>query len=101
MTEMLGSGSTTNSYADFEAAGCLMVVGSDTDSNHPVIAARLRRAVEERGVSLIVVNPRETGLCGLADVWLRPRAGTDVALFNGLAWIALHEGWWDEPFVRA
>jgi formate dehydrogenase alpha subunit len=100
MTEMLGSGSTTNSYADFEKAGCLMVVGSDTDSNHPVIAARIRRAIEQRGSSLIVVNPREIGLCGLADLWLRPRAGTDVSLFNGLAWIALHEGWWDQQFVH-
>jgi predicted molibdopterin-dependent oxidoreductase YjgC len=35
----------------------------------------------------------------LADVWLRPRAGTDVALFNGLAWIALKEGLWDQGFV--
>ncbi|MFN0071148.1 MAG: formate dehydrogenase subunit alpha [Chloroflexota bacterium] len=100
LTEMFGSGSTTNSYADFEAAGCLMVVGSDTDSNHPVIAARLRRAVEENGARLIVVNPRRIALCDLADTWLRPRSGTDVALFNGLARIVLDEGLWDRSFVQ-
>jgi formate dehydrogenase alpha subunit len=100
MSEMLGGGSTTNSYADYERAGCLMVVGSDTDSNHPVIAARLRKAVEDRGTKLIVVNPRRTKLCDIADLWLRPKPGTDVALFNGLSWIALEEGLWDREFVK-
>ncbi|HZU06063.1 MAG TPA: formate dehydrogenase subunit alpha [Chloroflexota bacterium] len=99
MMEMLGSGSATNSYADFEQAGCLMVVGADPDSNHPVIAARLRTGIE-RGARLVVVNPKYIRLCDLADVWLCPRPGTDVALFNGLAWIALQEGLWDEAFVR-
>lgn len=100
MAEMLGSGSTTNSYADFDTAGCLMVVGSDTDTNHPVIAARLRRAVEERGARLIVVNPRCIALCDLAEIWLRPRPGSDVALFNGLAHIIVHEELLDRDFVR-
>lgn len=99
MLEMLGSGSTTNSYTDFEQAGCLLIAGSDTDVNHPVIAARIRKGVAENGVRLIVVNPRRIRLCEIADVWLRPKPGTDVALFNGLARIALDEGLWDEAFV--
>ena len=100
MLEMLGSSATSNSYADFEQAGCLLVAGSDTDANHPVIAARVRKAVAEHGTALIVVNPRRIGLCDIADIWLRPRPGTDVALFNGMARIALDEGLWDEDFVR-
>jgi formate dehydrogenase (NADP+) alpha subunit len=100
MTEMLGGGSTTNSYADFERAGCIMVVGSDTDANHPVIAARIRKAVEENGTTLIIVNPRRTRLCDIADLWLRPKPGTDVALFNGLARIALDEELWNREFVE-
>jgi formate dehydrogenase alpha subunit len=100
MLEMLGSSATSNSYADYEEAGCLMVVGSDPDTNHPVIAARVRQGVERGGASLIVVNPKRIRLCDLADLWLRPRSGTDVALFNGLAWIALDEGLWDREFVR-
>ncbi len=99
MTEMLGLSATSNSYADYERAGCLMVVGSDTDANHPVIAARVREGVE-RGARLIVVNPKRIRLCDQADLWLRPLPGTDVALFNGLAWIGLEEGLWDEAFVR-
>ncbi|HEY8475682.1 MAG TPA: formate dehydrogenase subunit alpha [Chloroflexota bacterium] len=99
MLASVGSGATSNSYVDYEEAGCLMVVGSDTTSNHPVVAARLRKAVK-RGARLVVVNPRRIDLCYYADLWLRQRPGTDVALFNGLAHIILKEGWWDREFVE-
>ncbi len=101
MLTQLGSGATSNSYIDYEEAGCLMVVGSDTTSNHPVVAARLRNAVVKNGAKLIVVNPRRIDLCDYADIWLRNLPGTDVALFNGLANIILTQGLWDREFVEA
>jgi predicted molibdopterin-dependent oxidoreductase YjgC len=99
MMTALGSGATSNSYVDFEQAGCLVVVGADPNSNHPVVAARIQRAVAERGVKLIVINPRRVDLCDYADLWLRPRPGTDVALLNGLAKVILDEGLLDREFV--
>jgi formate dehydrogenase alpha subunit len=99
MLQSLGSGATSNSYVDYENAGCLMVVGSDSSSNHPVITVRFRRAVK-RGAVLIVVNPRWTELNYYADIWLRQRPGTDVALFNGLAYVLLDEGLADMEFIR-
>jgi formate dehydrogenase alpha subunit len=98
MLQSLGSGATSNSYADYENAGCLMVVGSDSSSNHPVITVRFRRAVK-RGAVLIVVNPKWTELNYYADIWLRQKPGTDVALFNGLAYILLDEGLADRQFI--
>jgi len=99
MMTALGSGATSNSYVDFEQAGCLIVVGADPNSNHPVVAARIQRAVADRGVKLIVINPRRVDLCDYADLWLRPRPGTDVALLNGLAKVILDEGLLDRDFV--
>ena len=99
MLQSLGSGATSNSYVDYENAGCLMVVGSDSSSNHPVITVRFRRAVK-RGAVLIVVNPKWTELNYYADIWLRQRPGTDVALFNGLAYVLLDEGLADMDFIR-
>jgi predicted molibdopterin-dependent oxidoreductase YjgC len=100
MLRQLGSGATSNSYEDYDNAGCLMVVGTDTSSNHPVIASRLRRAIDERGTKLIVVNPKRIDLCDKADYFLRPNPGTDVALFNGLAKVVIDEGLLDFEFVR-
>ena len=100
MLTSLGSGATSNSYIDYEEADCLVIVGSDTNSNHPVAASRMRRAVVERGAKLIVINPRRIEMCDFAELWLRPRPGTDVALFNAMASVILEEGLGDEAFVR-
>src|SRR6266571_1785867 len=90
MLVSMGSGATSNSYVDYEEAGCVMVVGADASANHPVIAIRFRRAVS-RGARLIVVNPKRVDLCDQADLWLQPRPGTDVALFNAMARVILEE----------
>lgn len=100
MLTALGSGATSNSYVDYEEAGCLVVVGSDATSNHPVAASRMRRAIIERGAKLIVINPRRIDMCDFADIWLRPRPGTDVALLNAMAKVILDEGLADTSFVE-
>ena len=99
MLASMGSGATSNSYQDYEEAGCLLVVGADASANHPVIAVRFRRAVS-RGARLIVVNPKRVELCDQADLWLQHRPGTDVTLFNAMARVILDEGLADEKFVR-
>ena len=100
MLTALGSGATSNSYIDYEEAGCLVIIGSDANSNHPVAASRMRRAVIERGAKLIVINPRRIEMCDFTELWLRPRPGTDVALLNAMAKVVLDEGLADEKFVR-
>ena len=100
MLESLGSGATSNSYQDYEEAGCLVIIGSDANSNHPVAASRMRRAVIERGAKLIVINPRRIEMCDFAELWLRPRPGTDVALLNAMAKVILDEDLVDWDFVN-
>jgi formate dehydrogenase alpha subunit len=99
MLASMGSGATSNSYEDYEHAGCLMVVGADASANHPVIAVRFRRAVS-RGARLVVVNPKRIELCEQADLWIAQRPGTDVALFNAMARVIVDEGLADERFIR-
>ncbi len=99
MLTSLGSGATSNSYIDYEEAGCLVIIGSDANSNHPVAASRMRRAVVEKGAKLIVINPRRIDMCDYADIWLRPRPGTDVALLNGIANVIINEGIQDHGFI--
>ena len=98
MLAQLGSGATSNSYSDYEAADCLFVVGADPSSNHPVAASRMRTAVD-RGASLIVLNPKRIELCDHTDLWLRQYPGTDVAVLNGMAKVILDEGLADEAFI--
>jgi len=99
MLTSLGSGATSNSYQDYEDAGCLVIIGSDANSNHPVAAARMRRAVLEKGAKLIIINPRRIEMCDFADLWLRPRPGTDVALLNAMAKVIIDNNLSDQQFI--
>jgi predicted molibdopterin-dependent oxidoreductase YjgC len=95
----MGSGATSNSYQDYEEAGCIFIVGADASANHPVIAVRFRRAVS-RGARLVVANPKRIEACDQADLWIQQRPGTDVALFNAMARVILDEGLANERFIR-
>jgi formate dehydrogenase major subunit/formate dehydrogenase alpha subunit len=99
MLASMGSGATSNSYVDYEEAGCLMIVGADASANHPVIAIRFRRAMS-RGARIIVVNPKRVELCDQADLWIQQRPGTDVTLFNAMARVILDEGLANLDFIR-
>jgi formate dehydrogenase alpha subunit len=99
MLVSMGSGATSNSYEDYENAGCLMIVGADASANHPVIAIRFRRAMR-RGAKVVVINPKRIELCDQADLWIQPRPGTDVMLFNAMARVILDEGLANEAFIR-
>ncbi|MFC9839543.1 molybdopterin-dependent oxidoreductase [Rhodococcus sp. NPDC127530] len=58
------------------------------------------RAARERGLRLIVVDPRRTETAALADVHLAPRPGTDAVLFAGLLHVVLTEHLHDADFCR-
>ena len=101
MIQQFGSGATSNSYSDYEAAACIVIVGCDPGSNHPVIASRMRRAIDTRGTKLIVVNPRRIDMCDRATVFLQNQPGTDVAVFNGMARAILDAEVEDGEFVAS
>ncbi|MEP7215642.1 MAG: formate dehydrogenase subunit alpha [Anaerolineaceae bacterium] len=101
MLQQFGSGATSNSYTDYEAASCIVLVGCDPGSNHPVIASRMRRAIDSRGTKLIVVNPRRIEMCDRATIFLQPRPGTDVGLFTGMARSILDARLENRAFVQS
>lgn len=100
LAAVFGSAAMTNSIADIEKADCILVTGSNTTENHPVIGAAIKRAVISRGVKLIVIDPRQIPLTRYASLWLRPRPGSDIAWINGLAQVLLRDELTNERFIR-
>ncbi len=90
----------TNSIADIEEAEVILITGSNTTENHPVLSSFVKRAVKFRGARLIVVDPRRIKIAGFAHQWLRPNLGTDVAWINGLMHVIIKENLYDKDFVR-
>ena len=86
-----GSGAMTNSIAELEDTDCILVTGSNTTENHPVIAARIKRAARYKNKTLIVIEPRRIDLVKYATIWLRQKPGTDIAVFNGIMNVIIKE----------
>ncbi len=90
----------TNSIRDIaEESRAIFIIGSNTTEQHPVIGTKIRRAKRQRGAKLIVADPRRIDIADYADLHLRHKPGTDLALLNGLMHIILREGWQDRQFI--
>ncbi len=89
----------TNSIAELEDADCILVIGSNTNENHPVIAARIKRAARFKNNDLIVIDPRRHGLVKYAKLWLRQIPGTDIPLINGMMQVIISEDLYDKTYV--
>lgn len=90
----------TNTFDDIaHHAQCLFVIGSNTTEQHPVFGMKLRQAVKQRGIPLIVADPRRIPITQFATIHLKHRPGTDTALLNGLMHVLIAEDLYDHDFV--
>ncbi|MGO2452591.1 nitrate reductase [Pseudomonas taetrolens] len=98
----LGADAPPCSYEDLELSDCVMIVGSNMAYAHPVLFRRLEEAKARRPhMKIIVIDPRRTDTCDLADLHLAILPGTDVALFHGILHLLLWEDWIDRDFIQA
>ncbi len=94
-----GSGAMTNNIEDFANAKCILAIGTNAPEAHPVLAMKVRQAIRNNGAKLIVANPMEVDFVRDADLWIRHKVGSDVALLMGFCRIIYDEGLYDKEFV--
>ncbi len=97
---MLGEDAVPVSYDDIEIADCLLIAGANPAWCHPI----LFRRIEERkqkcpDVKIIVVDPRKTQSCSLADLHLQITPGTDIYAYNAIARVLIEDGDVDYDFI--
>lgn len=95
-----GSGAMTNPADDLLKADVILVTGSNTTENHPIIGLKIREAVAN-GTKLVLFDPRQIQLSQIATIWARQRPGTDVAWINGLMHVILRDGLMNKDFVAS
>ncbi len=89
-------------YEDFELADLVVLVGSNSAWCHPILHQRILRAKQQRPeMKIVVLDPRRTPTCDVADLHVPLRAGSDVWLFNGLLAYLHLRGHADSAFVTA
>ncbi len=96
----LGSGAMTNPIRDVLRSRVILITGSNITENHPIFANYVVEAVLKHGAKLIVADPRRICITRFADVWLRPRPGTNIAWLNGMVHLILRQGWQAPEYIR-
>ncbi|ABC90575.1 nitrate reductase large subunit protein [Rhizobium etli CFN 42] len=80
-----GADTVPGTYEDIELADLVVLTGSNLAWCHPVIYQRLAAAKAARpNMRIVVIDPRRTMTCDIADLHLAIRPDGDVALFMGL-----------------
>jgi molybdopterin-dependent oxidoreductase alpha subunit len=117
LSEMFGTKTSIVSLESLKEADCVVLAGSNSPSNHPRLMNELIK-IRDKGGKVIVINPvMEIGLVKfgspafpvkslvpgseIADLYLQPIPGSDVALFVGIQKALIGQGRVDREFLQA
>jgi formate dehydrogenase alpha subunit len=98
LDEKTAGGYRLNRLADLEEAEAILVLGADPNHSVPVVSYYLKKAVQ-KGIPLILVDPRKTELAAFASIWLAIKPQSDLELINGLAALLHEHKSYDSSFV--
>jgi assimilatory nitrate reductase catalytic subunit len=98
----LGADAVPGCYDDLELAELVVFAGSNAAWCHPVLYRRIAAAKSAHpGRTAVVIDPRRTATCDIADLHLALAPGTDVVLWNGLLHFLRQHGALDFTFLEA
>ena len=95
----LGADGPPGSYQDMDRADLFFIIGSNMADCHPILFLRVLDRVKA-GARMIVVDPRRSPTAAKADLYLPIKAGTDIALLNGLLHLLRGAGQVDQRLHR-
>lgn len=84
--------------SDVAQAEIVLLVGSNVADTLPPIVQWFEKQ-RANGGRLIVADPRRTSTARLADLFLQLTPGTDLALANGLLYVAIEEKLTDSDYI--
>ncbi|BDC17944.1 formate dehydrogenase subunit alpha [Acidianus sp. HS-5] len=99
LKEMLGVGASSISVTQIPKAKALVIVGESMTESHPVISEYVLE-MKKNGGKLVVIDPRETGIAKIADLYLQISPSTDIYLFNAVGNYLISKGLIDENFIK-
>lgn len=97
----LGEDAVPICYDDIEEADCFFITGANPAWCHPILFRRIEKHKEENpNVKLVVVDPRKTQTCAMADLHLQIRPGTDTTLYQAIGRVLIENGDVDLDFIK-
>ncbi len=97
----LGADAPPACYEDLDHADTVLIAGSNMAYAHPVLFRRLEEAKARRpDMKIIVIDPRRSDTCGIADLHLAIAPGSDVALFHAMLNVMVWDGLVDRDYIE-
>lgn len=90
----------TNHWIDLKNSDVILVMGSNAAENHPISFKYITEA-QNRGATLISVDPRFTRTSAKADIYAALRSGTDIAFLGGMIKFIIDRKLYDEEYLVA
>jgi ferredoxin-nitrate reductase len=88
-------------YDDIELADCFFITGGNPAWCHPILWRRVEaHKAANPDVKIIVVDPRVTDSCAIADLHLPINPGTDITLNHAIGRLLIENGDIDIDFVN-
>jgi formate dehydrogenase major subunit len=88
----------TNHWNDIGNSDCVMIIGCNPAENHPVSFRYITKAMD-KGAKLIVADPRFTRSAAKANLYVRLRPGTDIALMGGMINYIMEHNLYHQEYV--
>ena len=96
-----GSDTVPGCYEDLDMADLIVLVGSNTAWNHPILFQRMLASKRERGARIVAIDVRETTTTAACDLALSILPGSDSWLFNGLLAYLAANGALDKDYIES
>jgi ferredoxin-nitrate reductase len=97
----LGEDSVPVCYDDIELADCFLIEGGNPAWCHPIIWRRVEaHKAANPNAKIIVVDPRKTDSCSIADLHLQINPGTDITLNHAIGRVLIENGDIDLSFIK-
>lgn len=95
----VGMGGDAGTIQDIASAGLVIIIGANPAEGHPVLATRVKRAHKLHGQKLIVADLRKNEMAERADIFIRPKQGTDQVWLMAVTKYLIDQGWHDQRFI--
>jgi formate dehydrogenase major subunit len=95
----VGLADDTGSIEDIGKSAPALIVGSNTTESHPALAARVKRAHKLYGQRLIVADVGKHEMAERADIFFRPKPGTDLVWLSAMSRCMLEHAYATQQFL--
>ncbi|WP_394131482.1 formate dehydrogenase subunit alpha [Shewanella maritima] len=99
LQQSIGSGAMTGNIPGIKDSDLIFILGSDTCNAHPIIASKIKQALQHHDARLIVADPKRVSIADEAELYVAQKPGSDVTLINAIMAEIIRNDWHDKHYI--